>query len=72
MEDTGAELVISPPNAAVGLAPSTSRTGDSSFMIAWISRLGRIISSTGIGMLLSNLKENEASTCSLSRAVTHP
>lgn len=72
MEDTVVEMVTFPPNAAVDPTPSTSRKGDSSLMMAWISGFGMIINSSGIGMLLSSLKEDEAFTYNLSRVATHP
>lgn len=72
MEDTAAELVASPLNTAVGLALSTSQTGDSLLMMSWISGFGTMISSLGMGMLLFSLKEDEAFTCNLSKVATHP
>ena len=72
MVDTATALVISRPDPTTRPAPPTSWIGDLSSMMVWSSGFGMMTSSSRIGMLLSYLSEDEASTCSLSKATNHP
>lgn len=72
MVDIADELVTSFLDPATGPTLSTSWMGDSSLIIAWISGFEMMISCLGIRMFLSCLSEDEASTCSLSKAASHP
>lgn len=72
VKDSVTKVVAPPSNDAAGPNPSTTQTGDSSLMMAWISGFGMMNSSSRIGMLFSTFRDEEASTCNLSKAAVHP